>query len=294
MKGKKVIVISVAVICAAAIGGYEYWKYEDTRKREAAYQAAKDSLILELQTDPTIEYGETIDDPKQLAMSYVKDSNGDVTVENSDAIDSGKTGTIDLKYTVSTKDSYGVEVSQSKDLTVTVQDTQAPEIVLESDSVSIQEGSEFDPLENVVRVKDSVDGDLDRDSLTVDNPVDTAVPGEYTVSISVADANGNTADVSYAVTVTPKPVVKKTTAAASSINTSADVSDQYSASDAGTASTDDGSVDSSNGDWRYTISNDIIGKTKDAYDIGKEHYEEGTAWGAVVLPDGSVVWEQDW
>lgn len=55
MKGKKVIVISVAVICAAAIGGYEYWKYEDTRKREAAYQAAKDSLILELQTDPTIE-----------------------------------------------------------------------------------------------------------------------------------------------------------------------------------------------------------------------------------------------
>ena len=100
-------------------------------------------------------------------MSHVTDSFGDVTFANADALNSMKIGTVNLTYTVSTQASYGVEVSKSRDLIVTVKDTQAPEITLESDTVSIWEGSTFDPLENVTGVKDPVDGDLDSETLTV-------------------------------------------------------------------------------------------------------------------------------
>ncbi len=305
----KVILISTVGI-AGATGIYRAWKVQDEKKREAAQQAAKDSLVLELAANPTIEYGEEITDPEALAMSYVTKSAGDVTVANADSLDSMKIGTVNLTYTVSTQDTYGAEVSESKDLTVTVKDTQGPEITLASDTVSIQEGSEFDPLENVTEVKDPVDGDLDKATLTVENTVNTDEPGDYTVTVAAADNSGNTTDVAYAVTVTPKPVVKKTTTATASSSGSTNgyaaqaqgstdtyvaANDTTSGQSAGSSTTNDSStVSSGDGDWRNTISNDVIGQIKDVYDKGMEHYGEGVAWDGGVLPDGTVIWGQDW
>lgn len=307
---KKTIISALAVICVASIGGYEYWKYEDKKNREAAHQAAQDSLVLELAADPTIEYGEEITDPEALAMSYVTKSAGDVTVANADSLDSMKIGTVNLTYTVSTQDTYGVEVSESKDLTVTVKDTQAPEITLASDTVSIQEGSTFDPLANVTGVKDPVDGDLDKETLTVDNTVNTEKPGDYTVTVAAADNSGNTTDVAYAVTVTPKPVVKKTTATAASssgstnsysapvqgsMDTYVAANDTTSGQSAGSSTTNDSStVSSGDGDWRNTLPGDIIGRAQEVYDAGMDHYGEGVGWGADFGSDGSLIWEQPW
>lgn len=307
----KVILISIVGI-AGATGIYQAWKVQDEKKREAAQQAAKDSLVLELTADPTIEYGEEITDPEALAMSYVTDSFGDVTVANADSLDSMKIGTVNLTYTVSTKDAYGVEVSESKDLTVTVKDTKAPEITLASDTVNIQEGSDFDPLANVTEVKDPVDGDLDKAKITVDNTVNTAEPGDYTVKVEASDNSGNTADVSYAVTVAPKPVVKKTTTAAASSSSSSNNSyaatgGQYSTdSNATAADTSSGqnatdttgsSTGSTGGgnDWTsLPIENDIINQAKDVYDQGMDHYGEGNSWGATITEDGSAVWWQEY
>ena len=307
---KKTIISALAVICVASIGGYEYWKYEDKKNREAAHQAAQDSLVLELAADPTIEYGEEITDPEALAMSYVTKSAGDVTVANADSLDSMKIGTVNLTYTVSTQDTYGVEVSESKDLTVTVKDTQAPEITLASDTVSIQEGSTFDPLANVTGVKDPVDGDLDKETLIVDNTVNTDEPGDYTVTVAAADNSGNTTDVAYAVTVTPKPVVKKTTATAASssgstnsysapvqgsMDTYVAANDTTSGQSAGSSTTNDSStVSSGDGDWRNTLPGDIIGRAQEVYDAGMDHYGEGVGWGADFGSDGSLIWEQPW
>lgn len=307
----KVILISTVGI-AGATGIYQAWKVQDEKKREAAQQAAKDSLVLELAADPTIEYGEEIADPEALAMSYVTDTSGDVTVANADSIDSMKIGTVNLTYTVSTHDTYGVEVSESKDLTVTVKDTKAPEITLASDTVNIQEGSDFDPLANVTEVKDPVDGDLDKAKITVDNTVNTAEPGDYTVKVEAADNNGNTTDVSYAVTVTPKPVVKKTTTAAvssssSSNNSYAATGGQYSTDSTATAadtssdqyvadSTSDSST-ASNGGGSGNLDFDFYSfesSMKDLYNKGMEHYGEGVAWDAGMTSDGTVFWGQDW
>ena len=303
---KKTIISALAVICVASIGGYEYWKYEDKKNREAAHQAAQDSLVLELATDPTIEYGEKIDDPEALALSYVTDSYGVITVANAEDIDSSKLGTVTLTYTVSTKDTYGVEASESKDLTVTVQDTTAPEITLAADTVSIQEGSDFDPLANVTEVKDPVDGDLDKETLTVDNPVNTAAPGDYTVSLSATDESGNTTDISYAVKVTPKPVVKKTTTTAtnttsgsnnSATTTTRGGTETYSDSTAATdtAGTNGASNASSSGVENTEIDFDSFENAmQDLYNKGMEHYGEGVAWDAGLTSDGDVLWGQEW
>ncbi len=307
---KKTIISALAVICVASIGGYEYWKYEDKKNREAAHQAAQDSLVLELAADPTIEYGEEIADPEALAMSYVTDSSGDVTVANADNIDSMVIGTVDLTYTVSTHDTYGVEVSESKDLTVTVKDTQAPEISLASDTVSIQEGSTFDPLANVTEVKDPVDGDLDKATLTVDNTVNTDEPGDYTVTVTAADDSGNTTDVAYAVTVKPNPVVKKTTAAAASSSGS---TNSYAASVQGSMDTSVAATDTKGGQDPTSLttggsSSTSLGVDANGWSIegpsedrvreiiqqGTEHYGEGVSWDVAIMPDGSTIWGQDW
>ena len=305
----KVILISTVGI-AGATGIYRAWKVQDEKKREAAQQAAKDSLVLELAANPTIEYGEEITDPEALAMSYVTKSAGDVTVANADSLDSMKIGTVNLTYTVSTQDTYGVEVSESKDLTVTVKDTQAPEITLASDTVSIQEGSTFDPLANVTEVKDPVDGDLDRATLTVDNTVNTDEPGDYTVTVAAADDSGNTTDVAYAVTVTPKPVVKKTTAAAASSSGS---TNSYAAPAQGSTDTSVAATDTTGGQDPTSLttggsSSTSLGVDANGWSIegpsedrvreiiqqGTEHYGEGVSWDVAIMPDGSTIWGQDW
>lgn len=305
-----VILISTVAI-AGGTGIYHAWKKQDEKKREAAQQAAKDSLVLELEEDPAIEYGEEIADPEALAMSYITDSSGDVTVANADSIDSMKIGTVNLTYTVSTKDTYGVEVSESKDLTVTVKDTKAPEITLATDAVSIQEGSDFDPLANVTGVKDPVDGDLDKAKITVDNTVNTAEPGDYTVKVKAADNNGNTTDISYAVTVTPKPVVKKTTTVAASSSgstnsyaatggqtytesstTAADTSNsQYYQDSSGASSENSNVIGTAPNGWAIEGASDD--RVKEIIQEGNEHYGEGTSWGVNIMPDGSAVWWQD-
>ena len=243
-------------------------------------------------------------------MSHVTDSFGDVTFANADALNSMKIGTVNLTYTVSTQASYGVEVSKSRDLIVTVKDTQAPEITLASDTVSIWEGSTFDPLANVTEVKDPVDGDLDKEKLTVDNTVNTEKPGDYTVTVAAADKSGNTTDVAYAVTVKPNPVVKKTTIAATSSSGS---TNSYAAPAQGSTDTSIAAADTTGGqnDTASTTrgsSSSSVGTAPNGWTIigpnedearaiiqeGNEHYGEGTSWGVTVMPDGSADWWQEW
>ena len=68
-KKKKIWIVSITIIIGVA--GYGVYKIQDNRKREAAYQSAKDSLVLKLEENPTIECGTEIEDMNTLALSYV-------------------------------------------------------------------------------------------------------------------------------------------------------------------------------------------------------------------------------
>jgi hypothetical protein len=294
---KKVVILVSVITAGAAFGGYKYWQYEDARKRAAALLEAQNSLFINFEEDPVIEYGAAIDDPEELALSYVTDSFGDIQVENAENIDSSTVGPVTLTYTVSTKDSYGTDVSASQDLTITVQDTQAPEILFTSDTVEIQEGDSFDPLDNVKEVTDPVDGSLEKSALTVDNPVNTSEPGSYTVTLTAADINGNTKVGTYAVTVNPKVQPKVSTSSYSqsasvssgSYNSGENYYSESSGSSGGWQSDNSTSTGSDISDWEIEGPSDE--DIQNAIDEGNRTHEEGTSWGVSILPDGSVIWD---
>ena len=288
MEKKKVLWIAAAAMVIGA-GGYGIYKVQDNRKREAAYQKAKDSLVLMLEENPTIECGTEIEDKNALARSYVKESHGDLFIEGADNIDTGKVGSEKITYTVSAKDAYGVDVSKTQTLEVTVVDTTAPEITLVKDTVELMVGDEFDPLTNIKSVKDKADGEIDKASLTVDNPVDKTKPGEYMVTVTAKDSADNTETKTYAVAVSSKQAVMANRTGVSrrgaSRNTASLSVEQYVENTDGTAATTGGNTDP----WD-TINGGIFdneGKVNLA--DGNARFGEGTAWGAWDDADGNVI-----
>ena len=72
--------------------------------------------------------------------------------------------------------------------------------------VGVEAGAEY--TDAGATAADIVDGDL-TDSISVDNPVDTSMPGVYTVTYSVSDALENKSTITRKVTVgdTAAPVI---------------------------------------------------------------------------------------
>ena len=291
MEKKKVLWIAAAAMVIGA-GSYGIYKVQDNRKREAAYQKAKDSLVLMLEENPTIECGTEIEDKNALARSYVKESHGDLSIEGADNIDTGKVGSEKITYTVSAKDAYGVDVSKTQTLEVKVVDTTAPEITLVKDTVKMMVGDEFDPLTNIKSVKDKADGEIDKASLTVDNPVDKTKPGEYTVTVTAKDSADNTKTKTYAVAVSSKQAVMANRTGvsrrgASRNNASLSV-EQYVENTDGTAATTGGNTDP----WDTIDSGSFLdnGGKADLSD-GYARFGENSSWGATVDANGNVI---DW
>ena len=283
-KKKKIWITAMAVVIGAA--GYGVYKIQDNRKREAAYQSAKDSLVLKLEENPAIECGTEIDDMNALALSYVKESHGDLSVKGTEGIDPEKIGDGELTYTVSTKDSYGVEVSKEETLKVKVVDTQAPEITLVKDTVELMVGDEFDPFTNIKSVKDKADGEIDKASLTVDNPVDKTKPGEYTVTVTAKDSADNTETKTYSVAVASKQttIMAKTGTARQSVSKN---------TTAGVAGRDNGSMENSGnpGGDIWDLDTGVLfdnGGKVDPSITANGNALYGDDWIAMVYPDGSA------
>ncbi len=286
-KKKKIWIVSITIIIGVA--GYGVYKIQDNRKREAAYQSAKDSLVLKLEENPTIECGTEIEDMNTLALSYVKEAHGDLSVKGTDSIDPKKVGEGELTYTVSTKDAYGVEVSKEETLQVKVIDTQAPEITLVHESVNLTVGDEFDPLANVASVKDKADGEMDKATVEVDNPVDMTKPGEYAVTITAKDISGNKQSIAYPVAVVAQQAVTMANKSGTTRRTTAGRN-----TNAGTAgNTAESAGNSGSTDPWDTINGGIFdhnGMKADLSD-GYARFGENSSWGATVDADGNVI---DW
>ncbi len=73
------------------------------------------------------------------------------------------------------------------------------------DDVSIEEGTSFDPLQGV-SASDLEDGDLTSKIVVDDSSLDVNVPGDYFITYSVSDSDGNLVTEDRKVTVTKKTV----------------------------------------------------------------------------------------
>ena len=170
----------------------------------------------------TVEAATTYADSGATALD---DSDGDITaaIVTINPVDTSIPGVYTVTYNVS--DAAGndaVEVTRE----VTVADTTAPVISLTGDAaVTVEAGSTY--ADAGATASDSLDGDITADIVIV-NPVDTSVPGIYTVTYNVSDAAGNDAvQITREVTVSDStiPVITLTGDAALTVEVGTTYSD---------------------------------------------------------------------
>ena len=159
----------------------------------------------------TVEYGDKLDNDK---LYDAKESDENVKVDKVSGYDAKKVGGQTLKVTFSDGDK-----SIEKEIKITVQDTKKPEITLKKDKITITAGDKLTLKDNVKSVKDPVDGDLKYSDKAIKKSgyyidkgkLDTKKAGTYEVVIKAFDANGNTTEKSFKVTVKKKVEKKATT-----------------------------------------------------------------------------------
>ena len=196
-KKKKIVIIVLSVILTLSVICLLYWRM-DMQQRRKIY----DDMKMEFNIPETIEYGSEIQ-AKDLIQSH---EGG--TLTNLPELDTKKKGEQKLLFRM-TKNGIEREFS----CTVTVKDTQPPEIVLKEETVTIESGSAFDPADNIQSVSDPVDGSLplltddskEKAGYTIEHKIDTDTPGTYTVTIQAKDSSDNKSSAEYQVIVNRQP-----------------------------------------------------------------------------------------
>lgn len=151
-----------------------------------------------------VEYGtEKVDKTILLADD---DNNKDIEIVKIDGYDKLQVGVQEL--TVTLKKS-GKEFTQS--VQVEIKDTKAPVISIEQETVTIEQGTNYDPKKNI-KVADPVDGNIayDKDkekkksTYYYESNVDLETAGTYEVRVMAYDANGNESTAKFTIVVTAK------------------------------------------------------------------------------------------
>ena len=164
-------------------------------QRHKAYLEAKNSMVLRIdQSKLIVEAGDSVS-----LYDAVTASGGTLSVSGS--VNTGKTGSYPVVYSLRTSDRYGRKILKKRSVIFTVEDTAAPVITLKTDNLQIAQGADFNPAGNVAGITDAVDGPIDQSHWQITSDVNVSLPGTYQVTLEASDASGNTASASYQVTV---------------------------------------------------------------------------------------------
>lgn len=101
-----------------------------------------------------------------------------------------------------------LQTTVSREVTLEIADTTAPEITLKYPHIRLEFEEEWNPIDWVESVNDNSLEPIAVESLYVENYVNTSESGEYEVYFSVADASGNVGLATLGVQVKEKPKPK--------------------------------------------------------------------------------------
>ena len=192
-KGKNIFVLVILLVIGVCTN--EIYKYTQEEKLKE-YNTLYDSLNVIFTTEiQFIEYGTQDFDEKQ----FIQNHNGKLTYH--DELDTMTIGDKKLKFTITEEHEKFGTLTRDSFYTATVKDTRLPVIELNSDEITLEYGSEYDPKTNIKKVYDIVDGDLEYE---ITHEVDTTKVGEYMVAVSAKDKNGNKTSKEFKVIVKEK------------------------------------------------------------------------------------------
>lgn len=176
------------------------------------YNKTYDSIKISTVKSAVVEYGS----PNYDISKLVKKVDGKIVSVKKD-IDTTKIGKQKIIVSVE-KDNVVKEVP----ISIEVKDTVAPEIKIKEKNIVIDEGTEFNFLDNLISVYDTVDGNLnyqmkeivnegvDTNYYTVLGDIDTNTAGSYTLTIRAVDKYNNTSTLDFVVTVKEKVSIPNT------------------------------------------------------------------------------------
>ena len=160
------------------------------------------SLKMTLVKTASVEYGSANYNIEEL----VDKLDGNI-VEIAEDVDTSQIG---VQQLVVTLEQDGVQKDVALELEI--KDTKAPETEIKKEKISVQQGEDINLLDNIEKVYDVVDGELDyveseevkegkTNYYTVTSELNTNVPGEYEVNIKAVDKFGNISEKKFDVAV---------------------------------------------------------------------------------------------
>ena len=182
------------------LGQYEIeykvkYKKSKVTKRRVVNVVDHTGPVITLNGDAKVVVPTSIDEYQEPGATAVDACDGDVSSDIKTKMEQVNDYTWKVTYTV--KDSHDNESTAERE--VCLQDTQAPQITLNGDSdITIKEQEKFE--DPGVTAVDDRDGDLTA-NVTKDGYVDIYRSGTYTITYTVTDSSGNTAQATRNVTV---------------------------------------------------------------------------------------------
>ena len=182
------------------LGQYEIeykvkYKKRKVTKRRVVNVVDHTDPVITLNGDAKVVVPTSIDEYQEPGATAVDACDGDVSSDIKTKMEQVNDYTWKVTYTV--KDSHDNESTAERE--VCLQDTQAPQITLNGDSdITIKEQEKFE--DPGVTAVDDRDGDLTA-NVTKDGYVDIYRSGTYTITYTVTDSSGNTAQATRNVTV---------------------------------------------------------------------------------------------
>lgn len=193
----RLIIIMLLIIISSTIITYNSCM---TKHRQKVF----DKLDITFKEVKAVEYGTANYNPIDLVE---KVSNGEI-VNYTKSVDTTSVGTQELTFVVKEENVYKVI-----NVEVEVVDTEKPDIMIEKENISIEQGNDYNTMDNIISVIDKVDGNLEYQKeyseniahYTITTDLDTNVAGNYSVNIKAVDKHGNESEKKYSINVVEKP-----------------------------------------------------------------------------------------
>lgn len=184
------------------IFGYNHY---DVARRDRLYN----SMGLAFVETRELEYGKSNYDTMKLIE---KVENGNI-IDYTKEIDTSEIGIQEVKYELGNQD-----VTKEYTIRVEVKDTNSPIIEITNSVVTIYQGNDYDPNDNIATVTDAVDGGLmladappavnTEGYFLINTDFDKDTIGSYNVNVVAVDKNGNQSTDDFTIKVIAKPVRK--------------------------------------------------------------------------------------